>query len=385
MIQDPQVPMPPAVPVFPAAQGWGGEIPVLLAQQWRALWQPVTEDPWLLSLAAIASAFLLAKIGHLFLSVAVRAVTRRTKNNLDDLLVQRLETPLIQSVVLLGFAVTVRLLIASEQQADWVERGLLTLLALSWIVFAFKCTGLVLRAMATNPRRFQVLSGPAFPLFDNALKVVLFFLGAWLVIKVWGLDTTSWLASAGIMGIAIGFAAQDTLANLFAGVFILADRPYQVGDYIVLDSGERGRVNHIGLRSTRLVTRDDTEVTIPNRMMGQAKIVNETGGSHQKMRVRVPVGVAYGSEVGTVRAALLEAAAACPHVQADPTPRVRFRRFGESSLDFELLVWVEQPELRGLCVDDLLERIYLALQRAQITIPFPQRELWMRRTPEAGD
>jgi MscS family membrane protein len=167
-------------------------------------------------------------------------------------------------------------------------------------------------------------------------------------------------------------------------VFILADRPYKVGDYIVLDSGERGRVSHIGLRSTRLLTRDDVEVTIPNRIMGQAKIVNETGGVHEKMRVRVPVGVAYGSEIATVRAALLAAAAASPLVQAEPAPRVRFRSFGESSLDFELLVWVEQPDLRGLCVDDLLERIYLEFGKAGVTIPFPQRELWMRPAPDAA-
>jgi MscS family membrane protein len=383
-----QVPAPDALatpaPSGTDAAGASAGLPELLADQWREWWQPVTENLWLLSLAAIVSAFVIAKLGHLFLAVAVRGVTRRTKNDLDDLLVQRLQTPLVQSVMLFGFAVIGRLLIADDQLAGWVERGLLTLLALCWIVFAFRCSGLVLQAMARNPQRFQVLSGPAYPLFDNALKIVLFFAGAWLLIQVWGLDTTGWLASAGIMGIAVGFAAQDTLANLFAGVFILADRPYKVGDYIVLDSGERGRVSHIGLRSTRLLTRDDVEITIPNRIMGQAKIVNETGGVHEKMRVRVPVGVAYGSEIATVRAALLAAAAASPLVQAEPAPRVRFRSFGESSLDFELLVWVEQPDLRGLCVDDLLERIYLEFGKAGVTIPFPQRELWMRPAPDAA-
>lgn len=366
------------------SQAHGIEIPARLAALWREWWSPVTSNDWLLGLTAIVAAFLCAKLVHVFLSVVVRSVTRRTKNRLDDQLVRRSETPVMQSVVLLGFAVMTRLLIADEALADAVERGLLTLLALCWIVFAFRCTGLVLQAMASNPQRFQVLSGPAYPLFDNALKIVLFFAGAWLVIQVWGLDTTGWLASAGIMGIAVGFAAQDTLANLFAGVFILADRPYKVGDYIVLDTGERGRVSHIGLRSTRLLTRDDVEVTIPNRIMGQAKIVNETGGVHEKMRVRVPVGVAYGSEIAAVRAALLAAAAASPQVQAEPAPRVRFRSFGESSLDFELLVWVEQPELRGVCVDDLLERIYLEFGKAGITIPFPQRELWMRPAPDAA-
>lgn len=362
----------------------GIEIPAELAERWRALWAPWTDDPWLLSLGAILFAFLSAKVGHLTLKLVVRAFTRRTRNQLDDLIVGRLEAPLIQSVVLLGFAVAGRLLLRDEAQADLVERLMLTLLAFSWIVFAFRSGGLVLQAMARHPTRFRVLSGPAYPLFDNALKVVIFFGAAWVMIQLWHLDTTGWLASAGIMGIAVGFAAQDTLANLFAGVSILADRPFKVGDYIVLDTGERGRVAHIGLRSTRLLTRDDVEVTIPNRIMGQAKIVNETGGPYSKLRVRAAVGVAYGSDLARVRRALLAAAAACPFVEAEPAPRERLRAFGESSLDFELLVWVAEPELRGLCLDDLLQRIYDGFAREGITIPFPQRDLWMRSSPQAG-
>lgn len=372
--------------VRPGADDAGVEIPARLAQAWRDLLAPWTENPWLLSIAAIVAAFVLAKVGHLVLSVGVRSLTRRTRNQLDDEIVKRLEAPLIQSVVLLGFAITARLLVHEESQADLIERALLTLLVLSWVVFAFRVSGLALQAMSRHPTRFQVLSGPAYPLFDNAAKIVLFFAAAWVFIQLWGLDTTGWLASAGIMGIALGFAAQDTLANLFAGVFIMADRPYKVGDYIVLDSGERGRVNHIGLRSTRLLTRDDVEVTIPNRVMGQAKIVNETGGLHEKMRVRAPVGVAYGSDLALVRRTLLEAAAACPYVEADPQPRERLRAFGDSSVDFELLVWVAQPELRGVCLDDLLQRIYDGFARAGITIPFPQRDVWMRAAaPFAAD
>jgi MscS family membrane protein len=85
---------------------------------------------------------------------------------------------------------------------------------------------------------------------------------------------TAWLASAGIIGIAVGFAAKDTLANLFSGVFILADSPYKLGDYVVLEDNSRGKVTQIGLRSTRMLTRDDVEVTVPNSIMGNTKIIN---------------------------------------------------------------------------------------------------------------
>ena len=146
---------------------------------------------------------------------------------------------------------------------------------------------------------------------------------------------TAWLASAGIIGIAIGFAAKDTLANLFSGVFIMADAPYKIGDFVVLDSGERGEITHIGIRSTRLKTRDDIEVTVPNSVMGNTKIINESGGPHEKFRIRVAVGVAYGSDIDKVREVLMGVALNDEAVCADPEPRVRLRNFGPSSLDFE--------------------------------------------------
>ena len=116
------------------------------------------------------------------------------------------------------------------------------------------------------------------------------------------------MASAGVVGLAVGFAAKDTLSNLIAGVFIMADAQYKINDLIILDSGERGLVTHIGLRSTRLLTRDDIEITVPNAVMGQAKITNETGGPKPQRRLRVPVGVAYGSDIDLVREILLRVA-----------------------------------------------------------------------------
>jgi len=152
-----------------------------------------------------------------------------------------------------------------------------------------------------------------------------------------------------------------------------------VGDYIVLDSGERGRVTQVGLRSTRLLTRDDIEVTLPNAQIANAKIVNESGGPWEKERVRVDVGVAYGSDVDQVRHVLLEVAAEVDHVCAQPTPRVRFVAFGDSALVFHLLCWIDEPVLRGACIDALNTAIYKRFQQAGIEIPFPQRDVHLKK------
>jgi MscS family membrane protein len=107
---------------------------------------------------------------------------------------------------------------------------------------------------------------------------VIVVVAVYIIFSAWNIDMTVWLASAGIIGIAVGFAAKDTLANLFSGVFILADAPYKIGGFVVLDTAKRGEVTHIGIRNTRLLTRDDVEITVPNSIMGNTKIINESGG-----------------------------------------------------------------------------------------------------------
>ena len=138
------------------------------------------------------------------------------------------------------------------------------------------------------------------PLFDNIGKIIIFLATVYFVMISWGVNPVGWLASAGVLGVVLGLAAKDTLANLFSGIFIMMDSPYKEGDYINLDTGERGYVKSVGIRSTRIMTRDDIEITIPNSVIANAKIVNESGGPYENERVRLSVGVAYGSDIDLV-------------------------------------------------------------------------------------
>ncbi|SVD36121.1 uncharacterized protein METZ01_LOCUS388975, partial [marine metagenome] len=186
-------------------------------------------------------------------------------------------------------------------------------------------------------------------------------------------------ASAGVLGIVLGLAAKDTIANLFSGIFIMVDSPYKEGDYINLDSGERGYVMNIGIRSTRIMTRDDIEITIPNSVIANAKIINESGGPHEKERVRLSVGVAYGSDVDLVKNILVDIAKNSELISQKFEPRVRFREFGESSLNFQLLFWIDKPEARGRTLDALNTAIYKEFNNNNIEIPFPQRTVHLKK------
>ena len=142
-----------------------------------------------------------------------------------------------------------------------------------------------------------------------------------------------------------------------------------------IDSGERGQVVKIGLRSTRLLTRDDIEITIPNAQIAMSKIVNESGGPWEKLRITAVIGVAYGSDVDQVSEVLLRTAKSVAHVVDDPEPRVRFTEFGDSALVFRVQCWVEEPARRGICLHELNSAIYKSLNAEKITIPFPQRDV----------
>ena len=345
----------------------------------------VGENPWLQALTVIIAALALAWIFDHFISASLRRLALRTPFHIDDHLIQYLHGPIYASVILLGLALAVNLLKIPEP-FDFIVFSLLETLAyIVWTVFLLRVVRSVIRFFAADDKPVAVLHAQTLPLFENLAIIVIFVLSIYVIFSAWNVDMTAWLASAGIVGIAVGFAAKDTLANLFSGVFILADAPYKIGDYVVLDTGERGAITHIGIRSTRMRTRDDVEVTVPNAIMGNTKIFNESGGVDEKSRIRVSVGVAYGSDIDQVCDILLRVALDHEEICADPEPRVRFRAFGASSLDFELLGWIEKPELRGRVLHDLNREIYYRFRDQDVEIPYSKQDLYIKELPGKTD
>ncbi|MFQ5670878.1 MAG: mechanosensitive ion channel family protein [Acidobacteriota bacterium] len=328
---------------------------------------------WMQALLVVAGSFLLARLANLLLARGVARLVRRTATTLDDRIVALLRRPVSTTVVLVGLRLAARILAPPAGVEGWLVAVLMTGVVLTWIRALLRIFSLVLQALSRA--RVAWCEPRTLPLLDNMAKIVIFGGGVYALLVTWDLDVRPWLASAGVLGIAFGFAAKDTLANLFGGLFVIADAPYKIGDFIVLDTGERGQVTRIGLRSTRILTREDIEITVPNAQIASAKIKNESGGPWEKHRVTVNVGVAYGSDVDQVRQVLLEAARSVDQVAREPEPRVRFTEFGDSALIFRLLCWVERPASRGLALDALNTAVYKKFAQHGIQIPFPQRDL----------
>ena len=349
--------------------------------EWIALVREAHAVPWVRALETVALSVLAAKIVDVLISRLFLRLTLRTNTDLDDRLVQLLHRPVFVSVFLVGLHIALK----TMGWSPGVERILVALIQTAavfvWTAAGFKLTSTTLEGLSRLADRVTWIEARTLPLFDNLSKIVVFALATYCFLIAWDLDLSAWLASAGIMGIAVGFAAKDSLANLFGGLFVIMDAPYKLGDFINLDSGERGRVIKIGLRSTRLLTRDDVEITLPNAHIANAKVVNESGGPYEKTRVAISVGVAYGSDVDRVKAVLYQAARSVESVVHDPEPRVRFVEMGDSALIFRVQSWIDEPAQRGMCVDGLNTAIYKALGEADIEIPFPQRVVHVARPP----
>lgn len=370
---------PPAVDPFALVV----DIEPILPESLVPAWAFMQDYPVLLVILMFILGYAVGKAIQWFLHTTLTQAARRTKTTLDDHLIEYLTAPVVQTTVILALVAAVKSFGFSDS-ADWfLVRALFTLLLFFWGRAWFRATHLAIVSMSQEVDRFELFQPRTRPLFEMGIKLFLFTVLVWLFMLLWNIDGTAWLASAGVIGIAVGFAARDTLANLISGVSIIADAPYKIGDYIILDTGERGVVTELGMRSTRLLTRDDVEISIPNAVMGNAKITNESGGPAVEHRIRVPIGVAYGTEPEKI-VGILEGIAREEEMMLDlPAPRVRMRGFGPSSVEFELLGWIPYPEQRGLATHRILMAIDKRFREEGVTIPFPQQDVHIRSMPEA--
>jgi small-conductance mechanosensitive channel len=204
----------------------------------------------------------------------------------------------------------------------------------------------------------------------------LIFIGTLVLLQLWGLDLSSLNIFAGVLGVGIGLGLQGIAKEFVSGLAIIFERHIEVGDFI--NVGEyMGTVERIGLRSTQIRTLDEVAMIVANSRFLEKEFVNWNHGNYVS-RIRLPVPVAFGEDLSQVREALIDAAKDYPHVVSQPAPRVFFIGYGESSLEFELLVWIADPRRHPQIKSDLYFRIDNSLRDRNIQIPFPQRDLHFR-------
>jgi len=232
----------------------------------------------------------------------------------------------------------------------------------------------VLKGRAATPSTLYTL--------DRLSHYTILTFGFVLGLSAVGIDFTTFAVVAGALGLGVGLGLQPLVGSFVSGIILLIERTLRVGDFIELESGIMGEVRQINIRSTMITTNDNVDVLIPNSQFITGRVINWTL-QEEVRRIHIPFGVAYGADKERVRAAALEAASRVPaDVVSLPErpPQVWFVRFGESSLDFELLVWLGASSIRRpkAVTAAYLWELHSALERHGIEVPFPQRDLHLK-------
>jgi small-conductance mechanosensitive channel len=206
---------------------------------------------------------------------------------------------------------------------------------------------------------------------------VVLIVGIFIVLDNAGIHLGALTVFAGAVGVGVGFGLQNIASNFISGLVILAERPITVGDRVEV-AGIVGQVQHIRARSTVIVTNDNITMIVPNSKFIDSPVTNWTYGD-PRVRFRIPVGVAYGSDIGKVRAVLIAVGKENPHTLSDPAPSVFLEKFGENSIEFELIVWSSEMSYRPRRYrSDLNFAIEKNLREAGIELAFPQRDIHIR-------
>lgn len=211
-------------------------------------------------------------------------------------------------------------------------------------------------------------------LIDKFFRYALTIVGVVMAADQLGINVGAALAGLGVAGIALGFAAQDSVANVISGILIFWDKPFEVGDWIETES-QYGEVSEITLRSTRIRTTRNTFVVIPNKRIIDATLENYS--KHGAMRIDIPVGIAYKENVAEARRVLLEAIAPIKGISTQPAPDVAVTALGDSSVNLDVRVWIEKGADRRPVYSGVLESSKVALDNAGIQIPFPHLQLFV--------
>ena len=253
--------------------------------------------------------------------------------------------------------------------------------ALLLLVFTVVGSRIASRALCRVGERRGVDTAAVYTM-SRVLRYALLALGALVALEIAGIPISRFAVFAGALGVGLGFGLQAIFSNFVSGLILLFDRSIKVGDFVELESGVAGVVRDIKIRATRISTNDNLDILVPNSEFVSGRVVNWTLLEVAR-RMRVPFGVAYGTDKESVKRAALEAAAEVPFTLAQEGPRapqVWLVQFGESSLDFELVVWLNADATRrpGAVKAAYTWALHTALERHGIEVPFPQRDLHLR-------
>ncbi|MBS3732404.1 MAG: mechanosensitive ion channel family protein [Desulfobacterales bacterium] len=249
--------------------------------------------------------------------------------------------------------------------------GAILLIILFWVLIK------IITKMFTSGLEKTQVAPEVRSLLARFVKYGVMIIAALTVADQLGINVTSLIAGVGIAGLAISFAAQDTIANFISGISLIIDRPFVQGDWISIGD-LHATVTDIRLRSTVLTTFDNEVVVVPNTQLAQERVINYT--LTPKIRVRVPIGIAYKEDIDRAREVMLSTVQGDSRVMDDPAPMVLVTSLGDSSVNLEMRFWTRDSVMKYSLMWEYIEKVKTALDRSGIEIPFPHMQLFVEQT-----
>lgn len=325
-----------------------------------------------------AFSYLLARLLKKYIPNLIKHFLEKTRLKVSDELVELFRFPIFYLLFFAGLSLAVQ---ASEAK-EVVLFAMMSILKSAMIavlgIFLYRLSKILLSGTAHKNHDEGIIQQKTLPLFNNTAFVFILIAASHQVFSVWNVDMTALLASAGIAGIAVGMAAQGTIADIIAGVLILTDNPFTVGDVIHLETDKdnqmRGTVTRIGIRTTRILNEYNVEIIMPNAKLSNSRILNETSSAVKGGVVAVNIKTATGVDIDQLRAIFFDVMDNLPAARDDIEKEVHVVDFDWRCVTFELVFWSEESDWEGHIASALREAAYKRLHKEDIALSLPEIE-----------
>lgn len=324
---------------------------------------------------------IIATIVLIISGVIINRIVMRTK--LDISILKIIRMPVFVLILLYGLIISLSALKLPEDMLFWLKQAYNIGLFISVIWLVFKILNVVLLQLSKKlgKGKKNKMDSVLVPILQKVIGILVFVFAIFTIMGFVGIDLTVLAVGGVLISMVIAFAAQDTLSNFFSGIFLAAESDFKEGDLILMDENAY-EVKHVGLRNTKLYdTKEHMLVITPNNIIANNMIIN-LSEPDEKLKLFIDIGVAYGTDPNKVKDILLNIAKKQPHVIKEPKelePVVRFWEFAESSLNFKLIVWLDNVNERFAVRNDINFEIDKKFKEEHVEIPFPQRVVHMKQ------
>jgi len=328
------------------------------------------------------AAVIISKVIQWITQNVVLKITAKTKTDFDDILVEKTSPILFYTLILVGLKMSISTLTLAPQITNITNIIVTTLLYITLIYIVAVIADLTILRFGERftSKTKSTVDDQVINLLHKASTIAIWIVGTLLVLSLWGVQIAPLIASLGVAGIAVAFALQTSLGNVFGGISLILDKNIKTGDLIDLhgDGMQMGKVQDIGLRSTKIKTFDNEVLIVPNGQLSETSFKN-IAQPNNKIRLVIPFSVAYGSDIAKVKKVAFGVLDTIEGLDENEEPSVRFLEMADSSLNFKLYFYLTDYKLKLKAIDRANTELYNRFKKAKIEIPFPQMDVHMRK------